>query len=113
MDLDNAQPVILGSSSGLHTTRHAGTLLPTPGRPTWRTPAPTAPARGCLSNPRQFGLPSACEALAGRLELAAIVDVDREVRDALATLAEWMRTGDYGTVEIARWLGSVHRDVAP
>jgi hypothetical protein len=50
------------------------------------------------------GLPSLCEDFASRLELAAVVDVDQEVRDALATLGEWMRTGEFGTREVAHWL---------
>jgi hypothetical protein len=83
-----------------------GTLTPSfEPHPCASTPG-SAPARGT-------GILSVCQALAARLDLAAVVDVDPGVRNALATLGEWMRTGDYGTVEIAAWLGSVHRDVAP
>ena len=42
-----------------------------------------------------------------------MVDVDTEVRDALAVLAEWMRSGHFDRLNIARWLVGVHRDVAP
>jgi hypothetical protein len=49
--------------------------------------------------------------LADRLDLAAVVDVDSGVRDALATLGEWMRTGHFDRLAIAQWLLGV-RDVA-
>jgi hypothetical protein len=83
-----------------------GTLTPTEPHPSHTGPLLCAPRQGT-------GVPSLCEALAARLELAAIVDVDYQVRDALVLLGEWLRTGDYGTVEIARWLVTVHRDVQP
>jgi hypothetical protein len=51
--------------------------------------------------------------LAARLEVASVVDVDTEVRAALATLAEWMRTGNFERVAIAQWLADVHLDVQP
>jgi hypothetical protein len=54
--------------------------------------------------------PSLCEALAGRLEFASIVDVDPGVRDALATLGEWMRTGECGSEAVAAWLVGSVRD---
>jgi hypothetical protein len=50
------------------------------------------------------GLPSLCEDFASRLELAAVVDMTPEVRAALATLGEWMRTGEFRTLEVAHWL---------
>jgi hypothetical protein len=67
-----------------------------------------------LCVPRQgAGVPSLVEALAARLEFASVVDVDTEVRAALATLAEWMRTGNFERVAIAQWLADVHLDVQP
>jgi hypothetical protein len=80
---------ILAPSSPRHPC--AGTVLPTPGH--------------------GAGIPSACEALAARLEFASVVDVTPEVRAALAQLGEWLQTGDYGTREIAAWLVGARRDV--
>jgi hypothetical protein len=71
-------------------------------------PAHTGPL---LCAPRQgTGVPSLVEDLADRLEFASVVDVDTQVRDALVTLGEWLRTGEYGTTEIARWLVGNFRD---
>jgi hypothetical protein len=89
-DLDSPRTGILTSNSDLYRTPGQAALSPTYGP-------------GCL--------PTLCQTLADRLDLAAVVDVDPGVRDALATLGEWMRTGHFDRLAIAQWLLGV-RDVA-
>jgi hypothetical protein len=84
-----------------------GTLTPS------SKPHPTQAGTLPGSDQQGSGLPSLCQALADRLEFAAVVDVDNEVRDALATLAEWMRSGNFDRLTVASWLVGVHRDVQP